>query len=1238
MKTFRNTMLIIFIIIAESVFSQDDPLGWNIEIAVQNHTGANIEVQLHPVSAVYRVMDNPGPPSYDKWYYTLTAKARNYLSQPNYYDYINGMHYISNGAGYIPVYKNEIAYNNTNYEGWADDFHGNIGGNPDAFGTYGYGNYKFIIKNLSTNRIDSCIIMLDYHSNFLSWGTPGDCYLYIYPDNVEPRFYYQFFRHSPPANDQIEINYNTPDGYTLRSWAPNGLGNPLNRRDKELGPDGGFELVDLPETNNKDFFPLDSRKDCYDVIPLFHYNCNQNQIYPEEGFDERHGIIPLNLTIKKKIVTPITQTYGYPANLLISVEPSVTLTIDKCPAPNPINSGFFLNPYQNTSNGNDLVLKSTDQTPKTTLKLTAGNNNIYDNSKISVRNNCKIIAESNTLIDLGDYSQIFLERLAAQTTDITAKLILENNSNVNFGLNSEINVNAYGEFINEGANITYTEGSNAQIIVRGNGLYELKPNVLHTVNNEGKVFIKDGSQLKLDDNSRLVFDGDNCCLQIDASSTITLGQNATIEFINGAYLIANGSTIAGVDASNLGKGLVFENSGQNTISGCTFSFLSNPISIYNTPVFFGNIYNNTFNTNNDCDNMIDATNTRNITISYNQIHMQSDKGVGILMRYIPTKEENQVAAVSRIVPTYNVNVFNNVITDGVMSAAFIGFASEYANIMIRNNICYGSVSGVNIYERQMTGDLRYNNISTSTGENLNLFQSIPNVLSNTFNSSGLNIYNVSSYPNLSPISNVNSTDAGIIWTGGKNSFTSTGNSNINFDNGNVILDWGQNVFIKNANYHHLEGIIDQSSLSYYVRNNCFNGNHLPNSDLLDVNSNNIVTPYIAGSTFVCNNTTDAGTIWQIRDLGNDVSDTLYQTIDNRGEQPLPDEVLYNTALEKKELGEYVEAISYYKSLITGFPTSSNTDYCVYSLYECYQALDTGNNQSLSNILYTDLKNYFNGRLLTEQYSEDFNYTAYNVTLMCLTSIEDYDNAMTGYEFLALYYPEAYARLLASWDYAEVEALSMRTGGISSKEENMTDEEYFTKLTDRVNKSIDIDPIKKKVKKSFDKIKADKTAKVEKEVLSRTKDEKAVKHELAKIRQTDEMMNTKVNSVMRYSKTLSKSERSKKQVDDILFSKKIKNSNVAILNTVVPDKYELSQNYPNPFNPTTKINYALPKTGLITMKIYDVTGREIKVLVNEVKQAGYYTIDFNASNFASGVYFYRIIAGDFISTKRMVLIK
>jgi hypothetical protein len=88
----------------------------------------------------------------------------------------------------------------------------------------------------------------------------------------------------------------------------------------------------------------------------------------------------------------------------------------------------------------------------------------------------------------------------------------------------------------------------------------------------------------------------------------------------------------------------------------------------------------------------------------------------------------------------------------------------------------------------------------------------------------------------------------------------------------------------------------------------------------------------------------------------------------------------------------------------------------------------------------------------------------------------------------------------------------------------------------------------------------------------------------------------------------------------------------------PATYSLSQNYPNPFNPSTKITYSVANAGIVTLKIYDILGREVSTLVNEEKSAGKYEVNFNASSFASGVYFYQINAASFIQTKKMVLIK
>ncbi len=91
-------------------------------------------------------------------------------------------------------------------------------------------------------------------------------------------------------------------------------------------------------------------------------------------------------------------------------------------------------------------------------------------------------------------------------------------------------------------------------------------------------------------------------------------------------------------------------------------------------------------------------------------------------------------------------------------------------------------------------------------------------------------------------------------------------------------------------------------------------------------------------------------------------------------------------------------------------------------------------------------------------------------------------------------------------------------------------------------------------------------------------------------------------------------------------------------TTIPVKYDLSQNYPNPFNPATTINYQLPKTGFVTIKIYDILGKEVATLVNEQKTQGRYSVNFDASRLASGVYIYQLRANDYVSSKKMLLLK
>ena len=88
----------------------------------------------------------------------------------------------------------------------------------------------------------------------------------------------------------------------------------------------------------------------------------------------------------------------------------------------------------------------------------------------------------------------------------------------------------------------------------------------------------------------------------------------------------------------------------------------------------------------------------------------------------------------------------------------------------------------------------------------------------------------------------------------------------------------------------------------------------------------------------------------------------------------------------------------------------------------------------------------------------------------------------------------------------------------------------------------------------------------------------------------------------------------------------------------PDKFELIQNYPNPFNPTTQINFSLPRNTNVELAVYDIVGRKVETLVDGKRQAGEYSVSFDASTLSSGVYIYRLKIGKFIKARKMILLK
>jgi hypothetical protein len=107
---------------------------------------------------------------------------------------------------------------------------------------------------------------------------------------------------------------------------------------------------------------------------------------------------------------------------------------------------------------------------------------------------------------------------------------------------------------------------------------------------------------------------------------------------------------------------------------------------------------------------------------------------------------------------------------------------------------------------------------------------------------------------------------------------------------------------------------------------------------------------------------------------------------------------------------------------------------------------------------------------------------------------------------------------------------------------------------------------------------------------------------------------------------------------IIYDNQINKLIVQSSHSSTPVKYSLDQNFPNPFNPVTTIKFSIANSGVVTLKVFDILGREVATLLNEEKPAGNYEVEFNASELASGIYFYKLQSGNYVETKKMILMK
>ena len=369
-------------------------------------------------------------------------------------------------------------------------------------------------------------------------------------------------------------------------------------------------------------------------------------------------------------------------------------------------------------------------------------------------------------------------------------------------------------------------------------------------------------------------------------------------------------------------------------------------------------------------------------------------------------------------------------------------------------------------------------------------------------------------------------------------------------------------------------------------------------------------------------------------------DTTFMSANSSIDTISQDEALYSETVEMLSNNNYTDARTNFKSLIDEYPSPDFIYSSEYYLYDCYCGLDTSFDQSETDVLFGDLKQYLQAKISSGNYDDDFEDNAYYLILMCDNRMENYNSALTGYEFISLYHPDADRRIQASWEYDNIENIMNGSGG-GEKDFGLNSQSFENEIDNRyarINEYADNDPATAKIRQNYRKANDEKKI-IKEQSENNTKTFLNI-YNRDRSFENDEKLIERAKQNLYLSKRSGKEEKERRRFEDLKLILNPDNVKLAAKESdnLIPIQYSLLQNYPNPFNPVTKISFELPNDAKVKLVVYDLLGREIKSIVNSQLTTGKYTFEFDGNNFSSGVYFYKITAADFTAVKRMVLIK
>jgi len=740
--------------------------------------------------------------------------------------------------------------------------------------------------------------------------------------------------------------------------------------------------------------------------------------------------------------------------------------------------------------------------------------------------------------------------------------------------------------------------------------------------------------------------------------TLRIGYGTTLNFSDSACIVVNGgSLICGdINQPTHARDIIFK--GNN----CNWSgvILNNCDTVNINSVQFQNVKGGQ-NDNNYALKLINCNLVNINNCSFTNSDPQLSGAI-----------EATFATSLFVIPNISIsgNTFTGNSSDKTAISIIANAQSNIPVIIDNNYFSSASNAATAIYLSFITGTEISGNYITGYNKGIEMHYTSIDIIGNTFlttsGNGGAKGIDAQDY------STANLSVNGSLQTGGLNIFDNTNNSanNIFVNNSSFMLAKGSNQFniAQNTGSYHLygyfpgyynESLNDESSNCFKLDNINIVESNLPVKDVkwggdeMDVDFN-----FFGYDCSQSNNNDN-----MIVDYGNGVYDTISSTSGgNSGgvsnNQIVTPKKLYDSLSIFIRLRNYSFAKAKCYQLLNSFPDSTQGLNSVSKLYLLAVTLDT----SISSA--NECKVFLTSLILNHPNNLPLVRKCNYYIQKCKVKLKEYQSAMTGFLQIIQQNPYTYEALLASWDYSAthlLDSLNGHSGGFSNEQSIFNDEQSVEELVipeGKERESFISEFIEKMDKKLYNDDDKDAFTKEERKTISTSivnaldDSKKNAKNHIEILTKKSENGNgfAKVElKVMKTIKEVVKIKRPKtifEHIDavnkDIQKLNSIKNETVKKVTNVIPLTYSLSQNYPNPFNPVTKINYELPKDGKVKLVIYDILGREMKSLVNnEFKQAGRYTVEFNGTQFASGVYFYRIqVEGGkgYTAVKKMVLVK